>query len=347
MVKIRKNVALAPFTTFRVGGPARYFATVKTEPELREALAFARTKGVPYFILGGGSNILVPDDGFPGLVVKLAVKDTQWTKEGSVTAGAGLSWDKLVGLAVSRGLSGVENLSLIPGTVGGAVYQNIGAYGAELKDVLLNARVFNTATGEVLTLSREQCGFGYRDSIFKHDRGRHFIILSAIFKLSKRFNANLGYPDLAKNFENRTPTLAAVRRAVISIRRRKLVYPAGRTGSAGSFFENPVVSTAFFKKLSGRFPELKHFPTDVPFDVDRQKLEQFKVKLSAGQLIELAGFKGKRRGNVGVSEKHALVLVNYGGGSATALTALAGDILEAVDAKFGIRLKPEVQVLGY
>jgi UDP-N-acetylmuramate dehydrogenase len=292
---------------------------------------------VPIFILGGGSNSLIPDKGFPGLVIRLKFLNVQFRKSSKhtlVTSGAGESWDKLVGLSIRRGLSGVENLSLIPGTVGGAVYQNIGAYGAELKDILKSVEVFDTRTGRIRRLSNTACRFGYRDSIFKHPAGRQYVILSATLQLSKKFKPSIEYPDLASHFAGRVPTPFSVRRAVVAIRKRKLVYPTDTMGSAGSFFQNPVISSSSWELLSSNFPHLKGRPHGKGM-----------TKLSAGQLIELAGLKGYKKGQVGVSDKHALVLVNYGGGTAGQVRALAKLVMESVQKKFGVVLKPEVEMV--
>ncbi len=330
-MKIRKNVKLAKYITFRVGGPARYFVEVKSVDELREALDFGLKEKLKIFILGGGSNTLFSDSGFDGLVIKVDIKEVSFENE-SVQAGAGEIWDTLVMKAVKRGLSGIENLSLIPGTVGGAVFQNIGAYGAELKDVLELVEVFNTKTKKIEKLPLKDCNFGYRDSIFQHNQA--YIILGATLRLSEKFSPNIKYPDLTEYFKNKKPTLKAVREAVIRIRKSKLVYPTKNIGTVGSFFKNPIITVAGYKSLINKYPDIK----------GREAGKGF-IKLSAGQLIEKAGWKNRRLGNAGTSKRHALVLVSYKGARADDILKLSKIIQKSVKDKFDIRLEPEVRII--
>ncbi|MBI4158264.1 MAG: UDP-N-acetylmuramate dehydrogenase [Candidatus Yanofskybacteria bacterium] len=356
---MKHNIPLAPFTTFRIGGSARFFVEVKSADELAEAVKFKQDNRLSCFVLGGGSNILVSDDGFDGLVIKMNICDLWITdiecrlSTGVVLrAGAGKLWDDVVFCAVERNAGGIENLSLIPGTVGGAVYQNIGAYGAELKDVLKSVKVFDAKTGNIIELSNAECGFKYRSSIFK--KSKDLIILEAELMLSrsKNYRPDTHYPDLKKkfnhhnhninhdtfsvklsydNFTENIPTIVEIRQAVIEIRRSKIPYP-DEVSNAGSFFKNPVIKISNFKSLISKYPDLKG-----------HKMGDGSIKLSAAQLIEKAGFKGKRFGNVGVSDKHALVLVNYGGGTAKGLIDLAMDIKEEIRVKFDVKLELEVE----
>lgn len=331
-MKIRKNIKLAKYTTFHVGGPAEFFAEVKNVDELKEAVSFARKNKLKIFVLGGGSNVLISDKGIDGLVLKINIKEVRISGT-DIYAGAGEEWDKVVARAVSRGLGGIENLSLIPGTVGGAVYQNIGAYGAEIKDVLEFVDVFDVKLGEVFKLSTQECQFEYRTSVFQKPEGGNYIILGASLKLSRNPTPNTKYPDLIKYFEGNKPLVKEIRNAVIKIRRSKLVYPSRNTGTVGSFFKNPITSISNFQFLISKYPDLKGRET------------KGQIKLSAGQLIELAGCKGRKIKNVGVSEKHALVLVSYPGAKSENILKLAELIQKAVKTKFGVQLEPEVKIM--
>jgi len=300
--------------------------------ELAEAIKFKQDNRLSCFVLGGGSNILVSDGGFDGLVIKMDIHGINCinTKAGfRVYAGAGEMWDDVVSKSVEMNAGGLENLSLIPGTVGGAVYQNIGAYGVELKDVLASVSAYDIETGNIIRLSNKECGFEYRSSIFK--KNKNLIILETELLLLKNNKPNLSYPDIQKRFGGLKPTINEVRQAVIEIRRNKLPYPE-EAGNAGSFFKNPVIPISNYQLLISKFPDLKG-----------RDLGDGSVKLSAAQLIEKCGFKGRKKGNVGVSDKHALVLVNYSNGTAKELTDLAETVKEAVEAQFSVKLEAEVE----
>lgn len=332
MLLIRKDVPLAPLTTFGIGGRAQFYTEVRAAEDLIEAGKFALENKLPTFVLGGGSNLLIADAGIPGLVIKPMMNEISYFRAGDgviLKAGAGCDWDGVVAFTVKTNLAGIENLSLIPGTAGGAVCQNIGAYGAELADVFIMAKAVNLETGKLVELSKDDCRFGYRTSVFKKDR--RLAVFEVELKLSEDFKPNLRYPDLAERFAGRAPSLAEVREAVIQIRKRKLPYP-DEAGNAGSFFKNPIVSEQAFKIMLNGHPELKG-----------RSVGNGMVKLSAAQLIELCGWKGKRVGNVGVSEKHSLVLVNYGAGTAAEILSLAEAIKNSVEKEFGLALSPEVE----
>ena len=346
-MEIRENVILAPYTTFRIGGPARYFCEVGNLGDLRSALKFSKDNNLRFFILGGGSNILVSDKGFDGLVIKMGIRGLEFKDFGNytiVSAGAGESWDYVVERAVKINLGGIENLSLIPGTAGAAVYQNIGAYGVELKDVLESAEVLNVDSGEIKIFSNEDCLFGYRNSVFKINKDRNSIILKVNLKLYKNQEPKISYPDLIKIFEGKKPSIAYVRVAVIEVRMNKIPYPPnimpqilknkGHLPNAGSFFKNPIVTAEHFKRITLNHSDLKGF-----------KLKDGTVKLFVAQLIEKYGWKGKRFGNVGVSEKHSLVLVNYGDGTAEEVTNIADNITKSIKNGFGLDLEPEVETI--
>ncbi|MBI2062595.1 MAG: UDP-N-acetylmuramate dehydrogenase [Candidatus Yanofskybacteria bacterium] len=329
-MNIKKNVILAPYTTFRIGGPARYFCEVGSVDDLKDALQFSKENNLPLFILGGGSNVLVSDKGFDGLVIKMEIKGLEFNGE-LLNAGAGENWDDVVGKAVAEDLGGIENLSFIPGTVGGAVYQNIGAYGVELKDVLKSLEAVDARSREIKTFSNSDCRFGYRDSVFKTKEKGNFIILRVNLELSKNREPKIDYPDLVKIFGGKQPTILEVRNAVIRIRQNKLPYPH-EAGNAGSFFKNPIVPISNYQLLISKYSDLKG-----------RDLGNGSVKLSAAQFIEKCGWKGKAYGNIGVSEKHSLVLVNYGNGTAEEIINLAEKIKKAVKTEFGVVLEPEVE----
>jgi UDP-N-acetylmuramate dehydrogenase len=336
VLRTNTSVPLAPLTTFRLGGPASLLARVRNVAELEEAFELGRQESLATFVLGGGSNVLFADAGFDGLVIKVDLRGMEFVDSGdgvALRAGAGETWDNLVRDAVKRNLGGLENLSLIPGSVGGALYQNIGAYGAELKDVLERAQAFDVRTGRARTMSNAECWFGYRNSVFQHQP--ELVVVSATLRLSRVARPQLVYPDLERRFRGKPePSLRQVRRAVIHIRKGKFPY-AERLGNAGSFFKNPVLQAKEFEGLLERCPDLRSFPWGPGY-----------VKVSAAQLIEKAGWKGKRFGNVGVSEKHSLVLVHYGHGTSDELLDLARRIVEDVEKNFGITLEPEVRIVG-
>ncbi len=344
--RIHEKVALAPLTTFGIGGPARYFIDAPSENAVLEAVGFAKDQNLPIFILGGGSNLLVADSGFPGLVIKVGMTGIEFKDDGRgsiVCAGAGEDWDRLVSVCVDRDLAGIECLSGIPGSVGGTPVQNVGAYGQEVSDVLVSVRAYDRTTGFVVELSREACGFTYRSSIFNTTEKDRYIVLRVTYSLTRHGGASIRYPDVQREFEGKTanPTLAGVRAAVRRIRARKamlLVEGDLDCRSAGSFFKNPIISEAEFAELQSLAGP----------DVPRYATEPGKVKTAAAWLIEHAGFpKGYSLGPAGLSSKHTLALVNKGGATAEDILRLAREIRARVHDRFGIRLKPEPVFLGF
>jgi len=341
---IRENVPLAPLTTLGVGGPARHFAEAHSEAEVIEAVEYARSGGLPLFVLGGGSNIVVADAGFPGLVLKIAITDLAQSRATngrvSFTAGAGYDWDTLVERAVAANCAGLECLSGIPGTVGATPVQNVGAYGQEVSQTIEQVRALDLQSMQIRALRNAECGFGYRSSIFNtRERGR-YIILSVTFALRPGGRPSLLYPDLQKWFAAVEPTLAEVRAAVRDIRHRKamLIVPGEEDArSVGSFFKNPVLPQALVDELSARALSLPTYPATDGFR-----------KLSAAWLVEHAGFaKGCARGNAGISHKHALAIVNRGSATAAEILALRDEIQARVEEEFGIKLEPEPVFVGF
>jgi UDP-N-acetylmuramate dehydrogenase len=345
--QIQENVALAPFTTLGIGGPARYFINAFSEQTVLEAIEFAKTQNLPLFVLGGGSNLLICDRGFPGVVVKIGVAGIDWTDDRDrmiVRAGAGVEWDRLVQLCVERDLAGIECLSGIPGSVGGTPVQNVGAYGQEVSEVLSGVRAYDRKTDTVVNLSHEDCRFTYRSSLFNTDARDRYVVLDVTYSLTKHGSPALRYPDVQKEVEaiKTQPTLADTRNAVRRIRARKamlLVEGDPDCRSAGSFFKNPIISETQFAELQSIVPDER---------VPRYPASATKVKTAAAWLIERSGFsKGYSLGPVGLSTKHTLALVNKGGARADDLVALAREIRDRVRGKFGIHLIPEPVFLGF
>ena len=347
---ILENQRLAPYTTLGIGGPARFWAEVSSEEQVLEALEFADARPAPVFILGGGSNILVSDAGFAGLVVRIALRGARF-EEGVVTAAAGEDWDSLVARSVERNWAGVECLSGIPGTAGGTPIQNVGAYGQEASEVIESVRALDRTTQRIVTLARGDCGFTYRRSIFNSSAPEHYVVLSVRYVLRVGGEPRIEYPDVKRALAARTsrPTLPEVRAAVRAIRASKsmLLQPGDPdAASAGSFFKNPVVTEAEFLEIE----EVAHRAGVIERD---QGLPRFpahpgSVKVPAAWLIERAGFsKGYARGHAAVSAHHTLALVNRGGATAEEVLTLAREIEETVSARFGVMLRPEPVFVGF
>ena len=347
---IREQVPLAPLTTLGVGGPARYLAEARSEAEVMEAIQFSRSRQLPLFILGGGSNLLVADAGFPGLVLKIAIADVSrfTAPNGRVTfcAGAGVDWDHLVAHSVEADCAGLECLSGIPGTVGGTPVQNVGAYGQEVSETIREVRVLDLHSLEPSTLANSECRFAYRASIFNTTHRDRYVILQVSFELREGAGSSIRYADLQKFFAQHPsePTLAEVRAAVREVRHRKamLIVPGDDDArSAGSFFKNPVVPQSFYEELAGRLHARGlQLPSYQAADCSR--------KLLAAWLVEHAGFsKGYVKGRAGISSKHALAIVNRDGATAAEIMALKDEIQSRVHDVFGIQLVPEPVFVGF
>jgi UDP-N-acetylmuramate dehydrogenase len=333
MPDIAHDFNLASLNTFGIAARARAYLRVTAASELAAALADPALRALPRLVLGGGSNLLFTRD-FDGLVLHMALAGREVLgQQGDavlVRAAAGENWHEFVQYTLEQGLGGLENLSLIPGTVGAAPIQNIGAYGAEIKDVFHSLTVFDTATGEQRVLSGADCRFGYRDSIFKHAEGAGLIVLDVTFALPAAWQPNLRYAELANELAGvEAPTARQVSDAVIAIRRRKLPDPAV-IGNAGSFFKNPVVTGAQCEQLLQAYPNLVH-----------HRQPDGSEKLAAGWLIDQCGWKGRTMGAAGVYPKQALVLVNNGGATGAEVVALARAIQRDVLERYGVELEPE------
>ncbi|MFM2250899.1 MAG: hypothetical protein RLZZ358_1826 [Bacteroidota bacterium] len=337
-MKIQENISLKPFTTFGIDKKAKFFTTVETLDELKAALLAAKEKHLQVFILGGGSNILLTRD-IDGLVIKLEIKGINLVKEEGdqlwVEVGAGEMWHELVLHSIAQDWAGLENLSLIPGTVGASPMQNIGAYGVEIKDVFDSLQALHRETLEMHSFDVEACRFGYRESVFKQTLKDQYVITSVTFRLSKTPNFHLEYGAIREVLAAHgidQPSIRAISDAVIQIRQSKLPDPK-EIGNAGSFFKNPTIPNAQFDALKASYPSIPGYPSTEG------------VKVAAGWLIEQAGWKGKRIGDVGVHAKQALVLVNYGDGTGEEIKNLSQQIQASVLEKFGIQLHPEVNFI--
>jgi UDP-N-acetylmuramate dehydrogenase len=333
-VQIQQNVSLKRFNTFHVEAYAAYFAVLKRKEELLTLSQDAKFRTLPKFVLGGGSNILLTKN-FNGLVIKLDNHGIRTLKETDeyiwLEVKAAEHWNAFVRYCIEHNYAGVENLVLIPGTVGAAVVQNAGAYGMETANTLESVETIHIKTGHIKTFSAKECLFEYRSSFFK-TKDNSFIVTQAVFKLFKRPHFNVEYAPLRQALKGKSLTLQTIAQAIINIRKEKL--PDYRKfGNAGSFFKNPIVSFDEFDKLLKKYPNIPHWKHD------------HHVKLAAAWLIEQCGWKGRRIGDVGVYEKHALVLLNYGNATGEAIQKFANDIIQSVFEKFNVRLEPEVIIL--
>lgn len=354
-IKIQENVQLAPFTTLKIGGDARYFIRAENEEHVIKAVEFADKNGLKLFVLGGGSNVLISDEGFDGLVLQIGIsskfqvpcfelKSVLNSKHGTrnsklIRVGAGEDWDDFVACCVEHDLAGVECLSGIPGFVGGTPVQNVGAYGQEVAETIVEVRCFDRMSRKIVTLSNTDCGFTYRTSIFNSTHRDRFIVLSATFALRQNGEAKIVYKDLLDNFGGGQPSLGEVRKAVLKIRRAKsMVIDADdpNSKSAGSFFKNPILEIEKLKEIRAVFEYVPYFNFGE------------KIKIPAAWLIENAGFhKGFATNNVGISSNHTLALINRGDATAAEMIVLKESIQKTVAAKFGIDLQPEPVFVGF
>ena len=350
-MNIQQNIPLAPLTTLQVGGPSRYFVEARTESDVQDTLAYAQERHLPLFVLGGGSNLVVADDGWPGLVLKVSVSGVEFAGDGDNVvfyAGAGENWDQLVALAVEKNCAGVECLSGIPGTVGGTPVQNVGAYGQEVSQTIFRLRALEIASGKVRELDNSACGFSYRASIFNTTQRESYIVLKVAYRLKQHGPPTVTYADVKKFFADSpsNPSLQQVRDAVRAIRHSKamlLVRGDEDCRSAGSFFKNPLVSKGEADRVrllaEQRIPEktLPQYPA-----------QDGQVKLAAAWLVEQAGFnKGYFRGPVGISRKHSLAIVNRGNATAKDIVAFKNEVQAKVFDVWGVKLDPEPVFVGF
>jgi len=349
---LQENIPLAPLTTFRIGGPARFFVETKSIPEVEEAVHFARARNLELFVLGGGSNLVVADSGWPGLVLKVGISGIERRSGSSdhgrvlLDVGAGESWDRFVSHAVAANCAGVECLSGIPGSVGGTPVQNVGAYGQEVSETIESVQVFDLKDNRVRELCNEACGFTYRSSIFNTSELGRFIILQVTYALTPGGAPHLEYADLKRHFAGREtlPNLAQTREAVRHVRAGKgmlIVEGDPDCQSAGSFFKNPVLSEAQHEELKKR-AEAKNLTVPSYPALEKSK------KVSAAWLVEHSGFaRGYGFGHVGISSKHSLAIVNRGDATAAEVIALKDQIQHRVEEIWGVRLEPEPVIIGF
>ncbi len=340
---ILENVALAEWTTLGVGGPARWFCEAGTEGEVVDAVDFTKARGLPLFVLGGGSNLLVGDAGFDGLVLRIALRGVRELLDGRrvlLTAAAGEPWDDVVRHAVERGYAGLECLAGIPGDVGGTPVQNVGAYGQEVAETIVRVRTFDLEIGAFVELDHTACGFGYRKSIFNTTARGRYIVVAVTYRLTLGGAPALKYADLTRYFAGRVeaPTLHEVYDAVRAIRAEKGMLAgqgAEDSRSAGSFFKNPVVDEERLGAIADA--------AGVGYEsVPRWHAGEGRVKLAAAWLVEHAGFpKGFQIGRAGISTRHTLALVNLGGATASEVMALRDVVVQGVESRFGVRLEQE------
>jgi UDP-N-acetylmuramate dehydrogenase len=337
-IAIQHNVPLAPEITLGVGGAAKLFVEVTNVTELQSAIQYAKAKGESWVILGGGSNVFISDEGYDGLVIKMVIRGITLVKESKsgvvVSVGAGINFDDFVAYTVERGWWGLENLSSIPGTVGATPVQNVGAYGVEISHTVLSVEVYDTTTNTMVVLTREECGFGYRTSVFKAKPER-YIITSVTFVLSLQPRPQLTYADLIQYFVDKpAPILGDIRQAVQLIRAQK--FPNWNiTGTAGSFFKNPIVPKKVAEVLLEKYPELPSYSEEGDM-----------VKLSLGYILDkICGLKGYKQGKVRLYEKQALVLVAERGAKASEIILFAEDIKQKVFLETGIKIEYEVTCL--
>jgi UDP-N-acetylmuramate dehydrogenase len=348
-MKIQENVALAPLTTLQVGGPAHYFAEAHREDEVLEAVTFAKLRNLPLFVLGGGSNLLIADEGWPGLVLRIAIGGLSTEASSNAvrfTVGAGLHWDDFVAQSVTQNCAGIECLSGIPGTVGGTPVQNVGAYGQEVSETIESVRALDTKDDRIVVLPRPACRFRYRSSMFNTTERGRYIILRVNYRLQRSGNPSIRYADLQKHFADskHPPTLAAVRDTVREIRRSKgmLIVPGDEDcRSAGSFFKNPVLTEDQFQRLMARAQARG-------LEVPSYPAPEAEHKVSAAWLVEHSGFvRGLRQGSAGLSGKHALALINTGSARAADIIHLKDEIQQGVEGTWGVHLEPEPVFVGF
>lgn len=346
-INIQQNIPLGPFTTLRIGGPARFFCEIATETDLLEAVAFARQNSLEIFTLGGGSNLLIADSGFDGLVLRIAldgpITPISYGNHLEYTVPAGVEWNDFVLSTCQQGISGVECLAGIPGTVGGTPVQNVGAYGQEVSETITSVRAFDLKTTRFVDLSNAQCAFAYRQSLFNTTERGRYIVTAVTFRFDPARKRRLTYADLTRHFGDNQPTPLEVYHAVREIRHSKgmlIVEGESDSRSAGSFFKNPIVARGVLDHVA----QILHLADD---KIPHWPTADGRVKLPAAWLLERAGFvKGYTMGNAGISSRHTLALINRGNATAADLFNLRDAIQQKIKALFGIQLEQEPVQLG-
>ncbi len=380
-MQIKENILLAPYTTFKIGGPARWFCIVRDQFDALQAYEFAKEKNLQTFVLGGGSNVLINDKGFNGLVIKVensgieVITPTlpsrprsasdEWrdpstrpqVHSGSLGMGdgkvllkvaSGEVWDKVVDFAVKNKWWGIENLSHIPGSTGAIAVQNVGAYGQESSKVIESVTVFDKETHQILNFKTADCQFEYRKSIFNSSQKGKYIIFNIVFKLEKNGKANLSYRDLAYIFKNQTPDLEDVRKAVINIRDKKFPFPtSAKKGNAGSFFKNPVLDESSYQLLKNVIQS--NFGIEKVGDLENKQFsENGQIKVPAAFLIDLCALKNQEMGGAAINQNQPLVIINKSGeATASDVLSLANLVKEIVFKKTGIILQFEPELIGF
>ncbi len=333
-IKVEENVPLKDHTTLKVGGPADYFAVVNTKEELTEALIFAKQKSMPPFLLGGGSNVLVGDEGYRGLVIQNKISKRKYVVHGDhvyLACGAGDVLDDVVADSVAKNYWGLENLSAIPGSVGATPVQNVGAYGVEMSSLITEVLVVHKETLETKNFSNKDCNFSYRNSFFKTEEGKNWIITEVVFKLSLIKTPRLDYGSLQALKESKTLSITDVRNEIIKIRSTK--FPDWKqVGTAGSFFKNPIIENSIYKELLKDYPDLPGFPVG-----------DERIKVSLGWILDhVCGLKGYSKSGASLYKKQALVLINESSKSAREINSLANYVATVVKEKTGITIEREV-----
>ena len=334
-MKIERDYSLKAHNTFGIDARCREFVEFATVEEAQQVAMLLRSSTTPYIIIGGGSNLLLTQD-FDGIVVRSAIKGRELSSSDEITVGSGENWDETVDYCLAQGLYGAENLSLIPGDVGASAVQNIGAYGVEAKDLIVRVEAVEIDSCRQVVFSGEDCGYGYRDSRFKHEWKNRYLITHVTYRLSTVFEPHLDYGNIRSELDRKgitEPTAKELRDVIIDIRKAKLPDPQVE-GNAGSFFMNPIVSREKYEQLAAQFAGMPHYEVDAAH-----------VKIPAGWMIDQCGWKGKSLGHAGVHDKQALVLVNRGGATGREIVALCDAIRCDVRDKFGIDIHPEVNII--
>ena len=334
-MKDYQNYSLKAHNTFGIEARCTRFLEYESDEEAQQVAAELRTSATPYIIIGGGSNLLLTRN-FDGIVVHSGIKGYAFDDGGRMACGSGEVFDDMVAVSIDAGYYGMENLSLIPGDVGASAVQNIGAYGAEAKDVILSVEMVEIATGKSLVIGNAECEYAYRDSRFKHDWKNRYLITRVTYQLSPSFHPHLDYGNIRAELERQgiqQPTAHELRQVIIDIRRAKLPDPAVM-GNAGSFFMNPIVPRDKYNQLAALYPDMPHYFIDADHE-----------KIPAGWMIEQCGWKGRSLGRAGVHDRQALVLVNLGGATGSEIVTLCRTIQRDVKAKFDIDIHPEVNVI--